>query len=577
MQRLPDSAAMSLPASPAGEAGLPFAETVQQVDVGISIYDASLRLIFCNPSFRRIFALPEEQVPLGSPLAPIVRRLAERGAYGNVNVDAFVEQLLATLRDLDQPLIMERTVIDGRVFESNTSRLAGGGCLAIHTDITHHKQTLARLQDSRQQLAAQQALLQTSIDNMPGALAVWDKEMRYLLWSRHGEEFFNIPAGTLKVGMPLEEVVRLFAERGDYGPGDIEMQVAEQMRPFYERASLITEREMPDGRVIQSHRTPLPDGGYVSVFHDISAQKTLEIELRRAKEKAEAAADALQRSRQQIKALLDSSGQGFLSFGPNLRVNGEYSRACLSMLDNVPAGKPITRLLHPDDKIAAAQLAGALGEVFAAKSKKRALLDALPREFERGERLLQADFRPLDDNSLMLVLTDVTAERKLMRLSNTDRLTGIPNRRKLDEQLAGEHERALRSGQTLALILADIDHFKSINDNFGHQTGDRVLIDVANTLRDRVRKSDMLGRWGGEEFMIICPHTDATGALYLAEELRQAIANIPSELGRPLSCSFGIAILDPEESVEILIRRADDALYAAKNRGRNCVRLASVP
>lgn len=539
-------------------------DTVRLLDVGISIYDDDFRLVFCNPTFRAIFDLPEERVPLGSPLAPLLLQLAANGAYGDVDPEEFAERTIQALQNLDAPLVFERTIADGRVFESHSSRLADGGFLTIHTDITHHKLTEASL-------AEQSAMLRTSIDHMPGAMAVWDRDLRYRLWSKHCEEFFNLPTGMLKVGLHMTEVLRFFAARGDFGPGDIEQIVEEQMRPFHQRASVMSVRQMPDGRYIHTHRNPLPDDGYVSVFKDITTEKLLENDLRQAKERAEAAAVELERKQKQIKALLDASGQGFLSFGKDLQVHGEYSQTCVHLFGASPAGREIQHLLYPADPAAAADLGKQLMRCFRASSaaSRDAKLAVLPPEFNLGQQVLQAAFRPLEDGGLMLVLTDITTERSLMELSNTDRLTGLANRRQLDQHLANELERARRGCLPLTLIIADIDHFKHINDTHGHLVGDRVLVGVAELMRDRVRKSDWLGRWGGEEFMVICPNTEAAGAHLLAESLRQAIHQTRFDGIDALSCSFGIAALQARESIESLIQRADAALYQAKHEGRN--------
>ncbi|KQV78677.1 hypothetical protein ASD15_22880 [Massilia sp. Root351] len=161
--------------------------------------------------------------------------------------------------------------------------------------------------------------------------------------------------------------------------------------------------------------------------------------------------------------------------------------------------------------------------------------------------------------------------RELQRVASTDMLTGLHNRRKLDEVLGYEVERVHRYGGGLAVILLDIDHFKQTNDSYGHPAGDRVLAAVAAILRSGARSIDSVGRWGGEEFMVICPQTELLGAGALAEmlRLRIAAAEFP-EVGRK-TCSFGVAALGPDESLSSLVARADAALYRAKQNGRNAV------
>ncbi|ADJ62531.1 GGDEF domain-containing protein [Herbaspirillum seropedicae] len=164
---------------------------------------------------------------------------------------------------------------------------------------------------------------------------------------------------------------------------------------------------------------------------------------------------------------------------------------------------------------------------------------------------------------------------KLALLAVTDKLTGLANRMKLDEVLDNEINRADRYGKNLSLILLDIDHFKEVNDNFGHSTGDAVLVRIAEILRANVRSSDLAGRWGGEEFLLILPECDMEDAARMAEKLRLLIENynfVP--VGRR-TCSFGVAAYQAGHDRTTLLTLADLALYRAKNTGRNRVEIAA--
>jgi diguanylate cyclase (GGDEF)-like protein len=160
---------------------------------------------------------------------------------------------------------------------------------------------------------------------------------------------------------------------------------------------------------------------------------------------------------------------------------------------------------------------------------------------------------------------------ELEQLSITDRLTALYNRLKLDETFVTEIERAKRYNTPLSVIILDVDHFKSVNDTYGHQIGDRLLVELADILRVNIRSSDFPGRWGGEEFLVICPQTDLDGVKAVAEKLRAAIAShdFPS-VGNKTS-SFGVATYQIGESADELMARADAALYRAKENGRNRV------
>ncbi len=161
--------------------------------------------------------------------------------------------------------------------------------------------------------------------------------------------------------------------------------------------------------------------------------------------------------------------------------------------------------------------------------------------------------------------------RELDRLSVTDPLTGLPNRLALDRVLEDEAARGQRHGRTFSVIIGDIDHFKRINDIHGHAVGDTALREAAATLAASVRGTDTAGRFGGEEFLVVCPETDAAGAEILAENLRAGVEERIYAKGERLTMSFGVAESRPGESPSRLVARADAALYRAKALGRNRV------
>lgn len=164
--------------------------------------------------------------------------------------------------------------------------------------------------------------------------------------------------------------------------------------------------------------------------------------------------------------------------------------------------------------------------------------------------------------------------KELERLSVTDKLTGLYNRMKLDEALDVEIQRARRYGQPFSVILLDVDHFKRVNDSHGHQAGDRVLIEIARLLRANTREIDIVGRWGGEEFMILCPQTDQDGAQRLAENLRRQLAESSLGPSGRQTASFGVSSYQAEDQTKDLVARADMALYAAKRNGRDRIEMA---
>jgi diguanylate cyclase (GGDEF)-like protein len=167
---------------------------------------------------------------------------------------------------------------------------------------------------------------------------------------------------------------------------------------------------------------------------------------------------------------------------------------------------------------------------------------------------------------------ELLAQKKaLASLSMTDALTGISNRCSLDKTLLDESVRSDRFNHSLGLIILDIDHFKKINDTFGHQAGDKVLKEFATILISNCRVTETVGRWGGEEFLIICPETELLGLQVLAENIRAKIAAHRFPDVEKVTASFGIACRSVNELIDLAINRADQALYQAKNGGRNRV------
>ncbi len=165
---------------------------------------------------------------------------------------------------------------------------------------------------------------------------------------------------------------------------------------------------------------------------------------------------------------------------------------------------------------------------------------------------------------------------KFEQMAVTDKLTGLYNRHKFYEVAEQEVDRAKRHGRPFSVIIFDIDHFKKINDTYGHDVGDYVLAAIAKLVKKHIRKYDYLFRWGGEEFLILSPETDHKGAFKLAEKLRNLIENFPFEKVGQVTVSIGISQFYPETdmSVDETIKRADNALYQSKREGRNRTNIA---
>ena len=182
---------------------------------------------------------------------------------------------------------------------------------------------------------------------------------------------------------------------------------------------------------------------------------------------------------------------------------------------------------------------------------------------ERTETLLDTQKELIEDNN------------ELARLASTDPLTGLFNRAYMNDILKREQSRYQRYGQPFGIIMIDIDHFKRINDSYGHDAGDLILTQTAKQLKAAVRNSDFVGRWGGEEFIICCTTIDIEDIESIAENIRAFIEETDFDIINTLTVSLGCAIIKPDEDIASLIKRSDIALYEAKNGGRNQTRVSA--
>jgi diguanylate cyclase (GGDEF)-like protein len=204
----------------------------------------------------------------------------------------------------------------------------------------------------------------------------------------------------------------------------------------------------------------------------------------------------------------------------------------------------------------------------------------------RTNRLYTAGAALLVLSLLLATLTYITmrfmralkeSELKLVEMAATDSLTGTLNRRAGMMRIEEELSRQKRSGEQISCLMLDIDHFKKVNDTYGHQAGDTVLARFAAVLRDSLRKHDIICRYGGEEFIVLLPETDLESAIVTAQKICDCThknSTTYRDTGIIVTVSIGVAQLQQDESVDSLIWRADEALYHAKSSGRNCVKAA---
>ena len=341
----------------------------------------------------------------------------------------------------------------------------------------------------------------------------------------------------------------------------------------------------PDGEVrwVASRGSVFPgeDGKPARIagtFQDVTERKLLESLLRDASERAHREAELLD-------AVLKSAGEGIVVTDENGHIS--MFNPAAAQIVGVSAGDHVVGVHERAQHFGIFRLDGKTPfpteELPVARAQRGLTTDGLEM-FVRNSRVPEGHFvlatgRPIfrDDGRVkasVQTFSDVTAlkgaQLRLAEQAITDELTGLPNVRALRERLTQlAHEGA--RGRRFALAIADVDHFKRVNDTYGHQTGDEVLAHVAGTLRKHVRRTDFVARYGGEEFVVLFTDVDEPTALRLADKLRQVVRGIAAPV--PVTCSFGVCANEGilKDDVEGLLAAADAALYRAKRDGRDRV------
>lgn len=264
--------------------------------------------------------------------------------------------------------------------------------------------------------------------------------------------------------------------------------------------------------------------------------------------------------------------------GRFLRVNPAFVRLLEADSAEELFGYEIASLyVDPGERVSFSNTLMQDGEVFRYELHMRTVKGREIRTADTAFRHFDESGNPVFDGALEDITRRRELEAELSYQARYDKLTNLANRRHCEAVLQTETERSDRYGQPLSALMIDVDRFKRINDERGHAEGDRVLEWIAGVLRNRVRESDLAGRWGGEEFVVLLPSTPATKAHRLAEELRRAVAQEPDGDITPVTISVGYAGYQHGEGNARFMQRLDRALYSAKGEGRNRVIAAAPP
>jgi diguanylate cyclase (GGDEF)-like protein/PAS domain S-box-containing protein len=542
----------------AREAEARLRQAIESVSDGFALWDADDRLVLANQRYRALYPALEGSIRPGVGFAELARRLAWSGCLPEAvgRESAWVaERLERTRGRAGAPF--ERQLGDGRWLRIADYRTAEGGLVTLHSDITELKQ-------QADELRAQQAQLRGIIDNIPGVVyrrvRHSDGRISYPYHSpqlerRHGFDGQAVADDPqlLRDAVHPEDRARWLAA--------IE-ESAERLAPFAcDFRILLREGGFHWFRTIATP-TRHDDGSIVwnGVSIDITELKATEQALR----------DSEERYRRLVEAgpiALLTLRDGRVSFA-NARAVALFGVQTVSDL----AGRPFASLVRDAD------------QRLAPDSQD----DDLPPTATGEKQIQRPDGRTVEVEAIavpiseggapatQLVLLDITerkrVEQRVLHLAHHDALTSLPNRALLLDRLRQALRQARRERGRIAVVMLDLDHFKSINDALGHPLGDRLLCSVAERLRTTIRDSDTLARFGGDEFTLVQARLrEPRGALVLAEKILAALAQpfVLDDHELRITTSIGIALC-PEHGAEPepLIEHADIALYQAKARGR---------
>ena len=462
---------------------------------GMVVFDKDLRYALYTKGVDSFFSMPPGMLKVGLAYEDVLRYFAGRGDFGSGDIDTLVEEAIRPVRER-KTLHVERHLPDSTVLDVRRKPLPSGGVVSIFQDITEQKRLEA-------EVAAKSELLQASIDHMPGGMVVFDKDLRYVLWTKGIESFFDLPPGMLKAGLPFETVLRYFAERGDFGPGDIDTLIEDQIRPVREREILFEERLIPGGMIIEVRRKPLPSGGVVNIYQNITERKRMEAEILHAKAAAERDAYAIRLKSDQVANLLNNSNQGFFSFSGKLIIDPEYSRACVSMLGMVPAGLDVADVLFANDPKKADLLRITVPSALAEKDpwKRETMLSLLPSEFPHNNKYLEAEYKILENQHVMTVLTDITEEKQLKERVERERrrlemiVAAVTDNRDFFDtvedfraffttELASMVQAPVAVGFILREVYRQVHTFKGLLNQFSFQKTPEALHELENQLEE---------------------------------------------------------------------------------------------
>lgn len=572
-----------------GRSRPPYVEAIDAMDAGVVLFDDHDRMVLCNRNFRALYPGMAGQLKPGYTFEAMLRDAIAQGLVPvtSGDVEAFVAERVRAHRQPGAPIL--RQMPDGRWRRITEQRLADGGLLAFSIDVTELVEKERALEEARAEAAQSRERLEAAVEALPDGFALYDADDRLVVCNRRYREIYGPSAPAIRPGTRFEDILRYGLAHGQYPAAEgQELTWLEERLYRHRHADQPILQELPGNRWLRIEERPTRLGGVAGVRVDVTELVQQGQQLKQLNQR-------LAESRAELNAVIGTAMAAIVTFderGEVLSANAATA-AIFGWAEQELVGQDIGVLLPPPadgdlDPLAllsqrGAALRPASQDIQARRRDGQSVTVqlALSRLELPGPARYVAMFTDLSEREAYAqALRDANAQ--LAHLSETDALTGIANRRRLDRALHEEWQRSGRHGQPVGLLIVDVDHFKRYNDSLGHPMGDECLRAIAQILRQCVRRTgDLVARYGGEEFALLLPHSGPAEAMAVALNCIEAVesAALPhpdSPLAPHLTLSIGVATAQagPASTPAALVEAADAAAYAAKRAGRRRAMLA---
>jgi len=538
---------------------------------GFTVWTEACTLALWNDTYLGMYHLPADRIRVGMTLRDMAEVSVGTGDHGELAVAAIHALYLERFQHPAGPKVFEHRS-GARDIRTTNIRMPGFGWVVTHEDVTDEV-ARTRLAVAREAaLARQNVRFAAAVDNMPHGLAMFDADRRLVICNTAFASLYGLPADLLEPGTTLDAIIRHRVDAGLVPDAAAdESYIAGRLAIATERRRAVRFVEQERGRTIAVVHQPMPDGGWVSTHLDITEQQ-------RREDLIESRTRELQTQNIRFEAAIDNMLHGLSMFDAKSRLivcNRQYADMYGLPEALTRPGTSFWDILEDGAKRGMVSIADPVQH----REDLGAVVEG-GRTFKQNVKMVNGRViavlhQPMRGGGWLSTHEDVTeehlSEENIRHLARHDALTDLPNRVLFGEEMA-KLEARIRRKENIAVLCVDLDHFKTVNDSFGHAIGDSVLIGVARRLREAARESDVVARLGGDEFAILAgPLDDPRHAARIADRIVRSLGVPMTVEGKEIVIggSVGIAMAPGDGGdAETLLRNADLALYRAKDEGR---------